>query len=72
MHAASTHRESCHGRYEAGLRGLRGHRGRGLTEGLGRWRRAQQAAGGGPSERSELTAGGLAVVAEGSGLRVIL
>ena len=27
--------------------------------------------GGGPSERSELTAGGLAVAAEGSGLRVL-
>ena len=33
-------------------------------------RRAQRATGR-PSERSELTAGGLAVAAEGSGLRVI-
>ena len=31
--------------------------------------RAKRAAGGGTSERSELTAGGLAVAAEGSGLR---
>ena len=31
------HRDKCHGRYEAGLRGLRGHRGRGLTEGLVRF-----------------------------------
>ena len=37
MHVTSTHRESGHGRYDAGLRGLRGHRGRGLTEGLGRF-----------------------------------
>ena len=35
----------------------------------GVWR-AKRAAGGGASERSELTAGGLAVAAEGSGLRV--
>ena len=31
---------------------------------------ASEASGGGASERSELTAGGLAVAAEGSGLRV--
>ena len=37
LHVASTHRESGHGRYEAGLRGRRGHWGRGRTEGLGRF-----------------------------------
>ena len=39
---------------------------RAVGEGGGRAKRAA----GGPSERSELTAGGLAVAAEGSGLRV--
>ena len=34
---ASTHRGSYHGRYEASLHGLQGHRGRGLTEVLGRF-----------------------------------
>ena len=34
MHLASTHREWGHVRYEAGLRGLRGFRGRGLIEGF--------------------------------------
>ena len=37
---------------------------------VGMWASAASG-GGGPSERSELTAGGLAVAAEGSGLRVL-
>ena len=61
---------------EASLCDLRGHRGRALTEGLGRFasqslpravgegggERSEQR--GGPSERRELTAGVLAVAAE--------
>ena len=72
MHVVSTYCESGHEQYEAGLRGLQGHRGRGLTEGMDILHGERSEHREVMDERIKLLAGGLAVSAEGSGLRVEL
>ncbi len=71
LHGTLRWASEADGPCEAGLCDPRGHRGRGITEGRNVLHpRAVGEGGGERSERSELTAGGLAVAAEGSGLRV--